>query len=169
MAQMHDHPARGHFGVNKTHKWILKFYTWPGSQKDTKVFFQRCSVCVQTKHSTCQLVGLPTPLHVTKAPWQKVTINLVTNLPRDKGYTEVCTVVNRFSKETVLFPIMKNFCGWLSLGFPRSCLKASWDSTVSFEWPEPSVHLLVHIGSMQVAQYQVHSIIPILPSNRWTD
>lgn len=52
MTQMHDCPAGGYFGVNKIHKWILKFYTWPGSCKDVKVFVQRCSVCTQMKHST---------------------------------------------------------------------------------------------------------------------
>lgn len=30
------------------------------------------------------------------------------NLPSDQGYTEVCIVVDCFSKETVLFPVTKN-------------------------------------------------------------
>lgn len=53
--------------------------------------------------------GLPTPLHVTPALWQEVTVNLVMDMPEDKGYTGVCIVINCFSKEIVLFPITKNF------------------------------------------------------------
>lgn len=29
MAQMYDHPAEGHFGIDKMHKRILEFYMWP--------------------------------------------------------------------------------------------------------------------------------------------
>src|SRR5438309_5408465 len=68
---------------------------------------QRCSVCAQMKHSTCQPAGLPTPLTLAKAPWQDISVDLVTDLPEDKGYTGVCMVVDRFSKEIVLFPVTK--------------------------------------------------------------
>lgn len=63
----------------------------------------------QMKHSTCWPVGLPTPLHIAQAPWQGITVDLITDMLEDKGYTGVCTVVNWFSKELVLFPITKSF------------------------------------------------------------
>src|SRR5438309_9027189 len=69
---------------------------------------QRCSVCAQMKHSTCQPAGLPTPLTLAKAPWQDISVDLVTDLPEDKGYTGVYIVVDRFSKEIVLFPVSKS-------------------------------------------------------------
>ena len=75
MAQMHDHPAGGHFGVDKTHKQVLEYYMWPGSRKDVKAFVQRCLVGVQIKYSMCWLAGLPTPLTSAKAPWQDVTVD----------------------------------------------------------------------------------------------
>src|SRR5438445_9003649 len=81
MSQMHDQPAGGHFGVDKTHKQILEYYTWPGSHKDVKAFVQRCSVCAQTKHSTCQPAGSPTPLTLAKVPWQDISVDLVIDLP----------------------------------------------------------------------------------------
>src|SRR5437588_2105197 len=99
MAQLHDHPAGGHFRVDKTHKRLLEFYTWPGSRKDTKEFVQRCSVCTQTKHSTRRLAGSPTPLMPAKALWQEISVDLMIDLPEDKGYTGICIVVDRFSKE----------------------------------------------------------------------
>src|SRR5947209_6612539 len=133
MTQMHDHPAGGHFGTDKTHKRILEYYTWPGSRKDVKAFVQRCSVCAQTKHSTRRPAGSPTPLTPAKAPWQDVTVDLVTDLPEDKGYTGVCTVVDRFSKEIVLFPTTKHVTAldlaqgfrdhvWKRHGTPQSVL-----------------------------------------------
>src|SRR5438445_12717756 len=99
MSQMHDHSAGGHFSVNKTHRQILEYYMWPGSCKDIKEFVQRCSVCVQTKHSMCQPAGSPIPLTLAKAPWQDITIDLVIDLPKDKGYIRVYTIVDQFSKE----------------------------------------------------------------------
>lgn len=63
---------------------------------------------MQTKHLTYKPVSLPTSLHVAKALWQEVTVDLVIDLPKDKGYTRVCTIIDRFSKEIVFFPITKN-------------------------------------------------------------
>ena len=65
-------------------------------------------MCAQTKHSTHQLAGLPIPLMSAKVPWQEVTVDLVTDLPENKGYTGICTIVDWFSKEIVLFPVTKN-------------------------------------------------------------
>ena len=99
---MHDHSAGGHFSVDKTHKRILEYYTWPGSHKDIKAFVQWCSVCTQTKHSTRWPAGSPTLLMPARVPWQDITVDLVTDLPEDKGYTSVCTMVNWFLKEIVV-------------------------------------------------------------------
>src|SRR5947209_7704485 len=90
-------------------------------------------MCAQTKHSTHQPAGMPTPLISAKAPWQDITVNLVTNLSEDKGYTSICTVIDWFSKEIVLFLVTKNMTAldlvygfqdhmWKQHGTPQSVL-----------------------------------------------
>src|SRR5437660_12494991 len=63
---------------------------------------------MQTKHSMHQLASLPTPLTSAKVLWQDITVDLVTDLSEDKGYASICTIVDRFSKEIVLFLVAKN-------------------------------------------------------------
>ena len=84
---------------------ILEYYVWPKINQDVKAFVGRCSVCQQTKHSTRPAAGGLHPLPIPSGPWEDVTVDLVTGLPEDKGFTGVCTVVDRLSKEVVLFPI----------------------------------------------------------------
>lgn len=60
------------------------------------------------KHSTHKPVGMLTSLKVAGALWQELTVNLVTDLPEDKGYMGVYTVINQFSKEIVLFLVIKS-------------------------------------------------------------
>src|SRR4029077_11132670 len=110
---------------------VLEHYTWPGSCKDMKQFVQRCSVCAQTKHSMKCSSGDPTPLRIPAVPWQEVMVDLVVGLPEDKGFTGICLVVDRFSKELVAFLVMtsctalelaQGFCDhmWKRHGMPVS-------------------------------------------------
>ena len=68
-------------------------------------FIQRYSICSQIKHHIGPLLGLPHPLSTLIAPWHDVSVDLVTRMPLVKGFNAMCTVVNRLSKEIVVFPI----------------------------------------------------------------
>ena len=75
-------------------------------RKDIIAFVKRCMVCAQTKGTTTPEPphSLPTPA----GPWQDVTVDLVTGLPQINGINGVCTVVDQFLKEMVVFPIPHN-------------------------------------------------------------
>src|SRR4029077_912161 len=57
-------------------------------------------------HSTKHPSGDPTPLRVPTVLWQEVTVDLVVGLLEDKGFTEICSVIDWFSKELVMFLVM---------------------------------------------------------------
>lgn len=72
-------------------------------KKDIMKFVQRCIVCAQTKGA--MIPGSPHPLPIIASPWQEVTVDLVMSLPKIKDIDRVCMVVDRFTKEIVVFPI----------------------------------------------------------------
>ena len=100
----YDSPGAGHFGAKKTYARLREHYYWTGMKRDSKEFVKHCSVCSQTKHRTGPLPGLSHPLPISEVPWHEVSMDLVTGLPNVDGFNAVCTVVDRFSKEIVVFP-----------------------------------------------------------------
>src|SRR5438445_11445682 len=64
-------------------------------------FLYRCTMCDQTKGTTTP--GPPHPLPIPSSLWQDVSVNLVTGLPQINSIDGVCTVVDQFMKEIVVF------------------------------------------------------------------
>ena len=65
-------------------------------------YCQRCEVCQRSKADTTKMQGLYQPLPVPSKPWEHVHIDFVTDLPDCDGHNTIMTVVDRFSKMTVL-------------------------------------------------------------------
>lgn len=104
MALCHDHLAVGHFRNHKIYKRLKEHYHWKGTKRECHKFVQCCTTCCQTKHRYRVSLGQPHPLLVPMAPWYNVTMDLVMGLPQVGRYDMVCTVVDQFSKEIMVFP-----------------------------------------------------------------
>lgn len=104
MTLYHNHLATGYFGNCKTYKRIREHYQWKGMKKECNEFIQCCTTCYQTKYRLGLPLGEPHPLPEPTALWYNVMMNLITGLPRVGKYDTVCTVVDWFFKEIVVFP-----------------------------------------------------------------
>src|SRR5947209_7593783 len=143
----HDHATAGHFGVRKTYKRIRDWYNWPGMYKDVEQYVARCAVYTQNKGRQNQPSRAMHPLPVLEGPWQDISIDLVTGLPMDEGFDAVCTVVDRFSKEINIFPVMSTLTAqelaaefkeriWRRHGLPKSILSDRGPQFISSFWQE---------------------------------
>ena len=95
----HDPPAMGHPGHAKTLELLTRKYFWPSMRKDVDQFIRNCHVCRQMKSTRHAPYGALRPLSVPDRPWQHVSVDFVTRLPRSNGYDAICVVVDRLTKQ----------------------------------------------------------------------
>ena len=65
---------------------------------DIERYVQTCLVCQQDKVEQRQPGGLLEPLHVADHPWECVTMDFITSLPKSNGFGMIIVVVEKFSK-----------------------------------------------------------------------
>ena len=73
-------------------------------RKDVNRFVRNCHVCRRTKSSRHAPYGVLKPLSLPDRPWQHKSVDLVTGLPRSKGYDAICVVVDCLTKQGHLIP-----------------------------------------------------------------
>ena len=96
--ELHGGALAGHFGIEKTCSMLKEHYFWPRMSRDVEHFIKRCSTCQLAKdHIRPQ--GLYTPLPVPQGPWEDVSLDFITGLPRTQRHQDsIMVVVDRFSK-----------------------------------------------------------------------
>ena len=88
----------GHVGIEKMCSMLKEHYYWPNMSKDVEHFVRRCSTCQLTK-SHLWPQGLYSPLPVPHGPWEDVSLDFITGLPRTQRHKEsIMVVVDSFSK-----------------------------------------------------------------------
>lgn len=108
IAENHNEPTAGHFGIFKTHRRLCLRYYWPGMHKDVSDFVKKCDVCKAYKRSTQATPGLMGKPKVCDRPFKAVATDLVGPLPRSRsGYTFLLVITCCFSKYTILFPLRR--------------------------------------------------------------
>lgn len=94
----HTKPLAGHPGTSKTQDLVQRHFWWPTWRQDTVKYVQQCDICSQAKveHGSKKglLQPLPTPTHL----WEDISMNFITDLPKDQGKTTILVVVDRLSK-----------------------------------------------------------------------
>jgi len=101
----HDPPVVGHPGRAKTLELLARsYYYWPSMRKDVDRFVWNCHVCHRKKSTHHARYGVLRPLSVPERPWQHISVDFVTGLPRSKGFDAICMVVDRLTKQRHLIP-----------------------------------------------------------------
>jgi hypothetical protein len=100
----HDTLLAGHPGRWKTLELISRNYWWPGMSIDVKKYVMGCDTCQRNKNSKHVPYGLLQPLEVPSSPWERITIDLITQLPDSTDeHGNICTaiivVVDRLTKQ----------------------------------------------------------------------
>ena len=74
--------AVGHFGRDKCYELISKSCWWPSMRQDIAARCTRCSTCAAHKTKRLKRLGELHPLPAASKPWQSVSIDFVTGLPK---------------------------------------------------------------------------------------
>jgi len=96
--ELHEGALARHYGMEKTYSMLKDRYYWLKMPKDVDHFVKRCSSCQHAKsHSWTQ--GLYFPLPIPQGPWEDVSLDFITGLPRAQKHKDsIMVVVDRFSK-----------------------------------------------------------------------
>ncbi|KAK9045165.1 hypothetical protein V6N11_059054 [Hibiscus sabdariffa] len=96
--ECHDSLWAGHPGMRRTLALLKSNYYWPQMQDVVEEYVQTCLVCQQDKVVQHQPGGLLDPLPIPDKPWESVSMDFITCLPKSDGFGSIIVVVDRFSK-----------------------------------------------------------------------
>lgn len=102
--EMHDIPMAGHRGVRKTQELVGRQFWWPTLRQDVAEYVSTCDLCQRMKSCNQKRAGLLQPLPIAKGPWTSVSMDLITGLPKSRGYDSVLVFVDRLTKYVILVP-----------------------------------------------------------------
>lgn len=90
LAQNHDDPLAGHFGVEKTLELLQRKYYWPNPGHDSEAapgmrqlvreYCESCAICKRSKAPRHRPYGELQPLPIPKFKWTDLTMDFVTRL-----------------------------------------------------------------------------------------
>ena len=95
----HDSAAAGHLGVDKTLASMSRFFYWPRMAATVAEYVGSCDACQHSKPNNAQPAGLLQPLPIPDFPWQHISMDLITQLPKTRdGWDSIFVVVDRLTK-----------------------------------------------------------------------
>ncbi|GJY15251.1 transposon Tf2-12 polyprotein [Tanacetum coccineum] len=98
LKECHDSKWAGHPGITRTLALVEGTYYWPRMGDDVETFVRTCFICQQDKIKQKKSGGLLEPLPTPKRPWESVSMDFITWLPKSEGGGSIIVVVDRFSK-----------------------------------------------------------------------
>ncbi|KAL0549524.1 hypothetical protein IC582_014009 [Cucumis melo] len=98
--ECHDTLWAGHPGWQRTYALLKKGYFWPNMRDDVMQYTKTCLICQQDKVEKVKVAGLLDPLPVPTRPWESVSMDLITHLPKVGDFEAILVIIDRFSKYT---------------------------------------------------------------------
>ncbi|KIN99403.1 hypothetical protein M404DRAFT_30463 [Pisolithus tinctorius Marx 270] len=128
----HDTPLAGHPGWKKTLELVSRNYVWPGMTTTVRDYVSACHCCQMAKSSRVPPAGKLLPNPIPERPWTDISVDFM-ELPEAQGFNNVMVVVDRFSKEVVFAPTVKEVSSlqtaelfrdhvWTQHGLPSSVI-----------------------------------------------
>ncbi|GJW39038.1 putative reverse transcriptase domain-containing protein [Tanacetum coccineum] len=99
-----------HPGADKMYYDLRDLYWWPGMKRDVAEYVSRCLTCSEIKAEHQKTSGLLQQPKIPEWKWEKITMNLVTKLPRSSsGYDVTWVIVDRLTKSAHFLPIREDY------------------------------------------------------------
>ena len=98
MESEHDIRMAGHMGMDKTMELVDRKFYWPEMAMDIEDYVRSCEDCQKNKASQHKRHGALHPLELSSAPWDAISIDVMTQLPKSDGCSTVWVIVNRYTK-----------------------------------------------------------------------
>ena len=101
----HDAPVAGHLGVERTLELMERSFFWPGMRTEVTNYVRSCAGCQKNKPSNKAPAGLLHPVEIPEQPWDCVSMDFVTHLPKTKaGHDMLLVVVDKLTKMALFIP-----------------------------------------------------------------
>ena len=84
-------------------------YYWPHMHEDIELYVKTYLVCQQDKMEQGQTPGLLEPLPMPKRPWESISMEFITCLPKSERCGNIMVLVDRFSKYGIFIPVSTKF------------------------------------------------------------
>ena len=99
LQECHDAAAAGHLGKDKTVEQVTRRFYWPRMYEEIGQYVSSCDSCQRNKPSNQSTPGLSLPLPIPDRPWQQVSLDLITQLPRSRrGHDAIVVFVDKLTK-----------------------------------------------------------------------
>ncbi|GKB86911.1 retrotransposon protein, putative, ty3-gypsy subclass [Tanacetum coccineum] len=99
-----------HPGANKMYHDLRDMYWWPGMKKDIVTYVSKCLTCAKVKAEHQRPSGLLQQPEILEWKWDKITMDLITKLPRSRGgYDAIWVIVDRLTKSAHFLAIREDF------------------------------------------------------------
>ncbi|GJU11743.1 putative reverse transcriptase domain-containing protein [Tanacetum coccineum] len=99
-----------HLGADKMYYDMRDLYWWPGMKRDIAEYVSRCLMCSKIKSEHQKPLGLLQQPKILEWKWEKITMDLITKLPRSSsGYDAIWVIVDRLTKSTHFLPIREDY------------------------------------------------------------
>ena len=105
MEAEHDSQVAGHMGMDKTIQMVDRNFYWPVMAKDIEEYVHSCEGCQKNTAPCRKRHGTLHPLELSYAPWDSISMDFITQLPKSEGCSTVWVIVDRFTKMVQFIPI----------------------------------------------------------------
>ena len=106
--ELHTSAYGGHLGSDKTIDAVSRRFFWPHIKRMVRAKCRECLDCQRSKPRQHKAYGQLQPIPVPDRPWEQITLDLVTELPRTpRGHDAILMFVDRLSKMMHAVPTTK--------------------------------------------------------------
>ncbi|GJU19365.1 putative reverse transcriptase domain-containing protein [Tanacetum coccineum] len=110
MDEAHTSRYSIHPGADKMYHDLRDLYWWPGMKRDIAEYVSKCLTCSKIKAEHQKPSGLLRQPEIPEWKWEKITMDLVTKLPRSSGgYDAIWVIVDRLTKSAHFLPIREDY------------------------------------------------------------
>ncbi|KAL2247933.1 UNVERIFIED_CONTAM: Transposon Tf2-11 polyprotein [Sesamum indicum] len=82
----------------RTFASVRRAYHWPQMRDDVETHVRTCLICQQDKADHQKKAGLLQPLPIPKRPWESVSMDYISGLPKVENLGSIIVVVDHFSE-----------------------------------------------------------------------
>ncbi|GKF82587.1 putative reverse transcriptase domain-containing protein [Tanacetum coccineum] len=99
-----------HPGADKMYHDLRDMYWWPGMKRDIAIYISKCLTCAKVKAEHQRPSGLLQQPEIPKWKWDKITMDLITKLPRSRSrHDAIWVIIDRLTKSTHFLAIREDF------------------------------------------------------------
>ncbi|GJU87094.1 putative reverse transcriptase domain-containing protein [Tanacetum coccineum] len=110
MDEAHKTGYSVHPGADKMYLDLRDMYWWPAMKRNISTYVSKCLTCAKVKAEHQRPSGLLQQPDIPEWKWDKITMDLITKLPRSRGgYDAIWVIVDRLTKLAHFLAIRKDF------------------------------------------------------------